>query len=250
VENRLASVAKQEGCASVTDLVARLRGGSPQLRQQVIEAMVTNETSFFRDVHPFEALRSQLFPALIRSNGTRPLSVWSAAASTGQEAFSLAMLFREHFPGAPVTILATDLSSKVLDRARTGRFSQLEVNRGLPAHMLARHFNRRGLEWELHDDIRRMVSFRQVNLARPVTGVGRMDVIMLRNLLIYFDTAAKKAVLTQMSKILRPDGYLFLGSAENTNGLAVSYERVQVGPSACYRVANSVLAGLEERKAL
>jgi chemotaxis protein methyltransferase CheR len=197
--------------------------------------MVTNETFFFRDVHPFAALRDEIIPSLLRANGGRRLSMWSAATSTGQEAFSLALLLREHFPDIRASILATDLSSRVLARAKTGRFSQLEVNRGLPAALLVRHFDRYGREWELHDDVRRLVRFRQINLAKSVAGVQQMDVIMLRNLLCYFDTAGRTAVLDRLAKILRPDGYLFLGAAETTYGLPVPYDRIEVGRSTCYR---------------
>lgn len=236
VESRLASVAEREGFVSVAELVQRVRAGAPGLRQQIVEALATHESLFFRDLHPFEALRQVIIPAALQASAGRRLTLWSAAAAAGQEAYSLALMMREHFPRAQVTILATDLSREVLDRAESGRFSQLEVNRGLPAALLIKHFVRDGREWQLHDDVRRMVTFRQLNLAGPLSRIPPMDVVFLRNLLIYFDTQAKEALLNSVSTILRPDGYLFLGAAETTYGLDNSYERVQVGRSICYRV--------------
>jgi len=235
VRTRLAPVAKREGLGSVSELIDRLRGGAPDLRRQVVEALVTHETLFFRDVHPFDALRQQVIPALLLANGGRRLSLWSAATSTGQEAYSIAMLIREHFPliTSPA-ILATDISDPVLARARAARFSQFEVGRGLPVALLLKHFDQHGREWQLHDDIRSMVTFHQLNLASPLSGIPSMDVVFLRNVLIYFDASAKAALLERVSRILRPGGYLFLGGAESIYGLQ-SYERVQLGGSISYR---------------
>ena len=213
-----------------------MRAGAPGLRRHIVEALATHESLFFRDLHPFEALREVIIPAALQAGAGRRLTLWSAAAAAGQEAYSLALMMREHFPGAQVTILATDLSQEVLARAEAGRFSQLEVNRGLPAALLIKHFVRDGRQWQLHDDVRRMVTFRQLNLAGPLSRIPPMDIVFLRNLLIYFDTQAKEALLNRVSKVLRPGGYLFLGAAETTYGLDNSYERVQVGRSICYRV--------------
>ena len=147
------------------------------------------------------------------------------------------MLLREHFPDAPdATILGSDLSREVLARASAGRFTQLEVNRGLPATLLVKHFDRHGLEWEVKERVRRMVTFRQVNLARPPWGVPAMDIVLLRNVLIYFDAATKATVLRQMANAMRPGGYLLLGSAETTYGLDPQWERMEVGRSVFYRV--------------
>jgi chemotaxis protein methyltransferase CheR len=236
VESRLASLAEREGLGSVAELVERVRTGAPALRQHVVEALATHESLFFRDVHPFDALRQVIIPAALQAGGGRRLTLWSAAAAAGQEAYSLALMMREHFPKVQVTILATDLSHEVLGRAEAGRFSQLEVNRGLPAAMLIKHFVRDGREWLLHDDVRRMVTFRQLNLAMPLSRIPPMDVVFLRNLLIYFDSQAKETLLNRVSDVLRPGGYLFLGAAETTYGLDNSYERVQVGRSICYRL--------------
>lgn len=247
VDTRLLPLARREGLSSVTDLVTRLRAGEPKLRRDVIEALMTNETYFFRDVHPFAALRDEILPSMLQTGRGRRLAIWSAATSTGQEAFSLALLLREHFAAAPVSILATDLSSKALDQARAGRFSQFEVNRGLPAALLVKHFDRHGREWWLHDDIRRMVAFREVNLALPVSGIGPMDVILLRNLLIYLDAPGRIAILARLGRILRPGGYLLLGAAETTYGLSLPYERVQIGQSVCFRLPGADASGPTER---
>jgi chemotaxis protein methyltransferase CheR len=238
IESRLAPLARREGLPSVTELVRSLRTDGSRLRDDVIAAVATNETTFFRDVHPFDALRDTAIPDALAANGGRRLAMWSAAASTGQEAYSMAMVVRDHFPSVPdVTILATDLSRDVLERARTGRFPQLEVNRGLPARLLVKHFERDGTMWQVADDIRRMVTFRQLNLARPFVGVPIMDIVFLRNVLIYFDLRTKLAVLERMARVLRPGGYLFLGAAETTYGIDESFERVQAGKSIFYRLA-------------
>lgn len=237
VEARLGSLARREGMTSVGSLVGVLRSGAPHLATAVVEAMTTNETSFFRDVHPFEALRTDVIPAILEANGGTRLEMWSAAASTGQEAYSMAFLVREHFPHIPkVTILGTDLSHAVLDRARHGRYTQLEVNRGLPASLLIRYFERDGLEWQLDESVRRMVTFRQANLAHSLAGIPMMDVIFLRNVLIYFDAATKRSVLAAVARILRPGGFLFLGGPETTYGIDPSYERLQAGSTVCYRI--------------
>jgi chemotaxis protein methyltransferase CheR len=239
VANRLAPLVERAGLGSIGALIDLLRAGAPSLRREVVEALVTHETQFFRDLHPFETLRKEIIPAIQRANGARRLTMWSAASSSGQEAYSLALLMREHFPDiSGATILATDISRKVLARAETGRFSQLEVNRGLPATLLVKHFDRVGLEWQLHDDVRRMVTFRQLNLDGPLSTVPPMDIVFLRNVLIYFDTDAKIALLKRVGKVLRSDGYLFLGGTETTYGLDDSYERVELGRSICYRLKN------------
>lgn len=238
VQARLTPVAERAGVASIAELVGRLRQGATGLRDEVVEAMATHESSFFRDLHPFEALREQIIPSALKNSGGRRLALWSAAASTGQEPYSLALMIREHFPQVPdVTILATDISKEALERAKTGRFTQLEVNRGLPAALLVKHFEQQGRQWQLKEVVRRMVTFRLLNLSTVLPAMPAMDVVLLRNVLIYFETPAKVAVLRQVSKVLRPGGHLFLGAAETTYGLDDSYERVQVGRTVCYRLS-------------
>jgi chemotaxis protein methyltransferase CheR len=216
-ETRLQAVARREGIDSLETLVARLRAapGNNGLHQKVVEAMTTNETSFFRDVQPFEMLKQVVVPELMKRRATeRQLSIWCAASSTGQEPYSLAMLLREHFPPLAawkVRITASDLSTEVLEKARQGRYSQLEVNRGLPAQLLVKYFQRQGVEWQIKDDIRNLIDYRQINLIEAWPAMPQLDVILIRNVLIYFDVETKRQILGKAKKLLRPDGYLFLG---------------------------------------
>jgi len=240
VEARLLPLARSEGLSTIADLVARLRQGDADLNRKVIDAMTTNETLFFRDVHPFEALRTTVLPELQTSRATsRKLRIWSAACSTGQEPYTIAMLLREHVADLTswsVDIVATDLCTEVLAKARAGVFGQIEVNRGLPAKLMVKYFSKQGVDWHLGDDIKRMVDFRLMNLAEKWPPMGQFDVVFLRNVLIYFDVETKKAILARVRQVLRPDGYLFLGAAETTMNLDEGYERVQLGKSGCYRV--------------
>lgn len=231
VDARLTPVVRQRQLGSISELVGRLRSAPDNgLAAQVVEAMVTTETSFFRDVHPFETLRTAVLPELIRTRPERKLRVWFAACSTGQEPYSFALLVRERFPelaGWSLELLATDLSAEVLARARAGRYSQLEVNRGLPAVALVKFFRQHGPTWELAEDVRRMVEFRELNLIRPWPVLPRFDLVFLRNVLIYFDVDVKKSILGRVARVLRPDGYLLLGGAETTLNLDDSFRRAE-----------------------
>jgi chemotaxis protein methyltransferase CheR len=240
-ETRLVALARQEGISSITELVARLRVDQGRvLRQKVVEAMTTNETSFFRDIHPFEAIQQVLLPELSRRRaGVRRLNVWSAACSTGQEPYSLAMLLRDHFPELnswQLRILASDLSSEVLERARAGRYTQLEVNRGMPAHLLVRYFKRHALDWSLIEEIRRMIDFQVINLIDAWPPMPLFDLILIRNVLIYFDPEAKRRVLDRIGGILAPDGYLILGGSETTFFNNEMFERVDVDRCCIYQL--------------
>jgi chemotaxis protein methyltransferase CheR len=231
VDARLTPVARRCDFGSVTELVGRLRAGPDgRLADRVVEAMVTTETSFFRDVHPFETLRTTILPDLIRRRrAERRLGAWFAACSTGQEPYSFALLVREHFPeltGWRLDLLATDLSADALGRARAGRYNQVEVNRGLPAALLVKYFRQHGPTWELSEDVRRMVEFRELNLTRLWPPLPPADLVFLRNVMIYFDADAKKAILGRVARVLRPDGYLLLGGAETTLNLSDSIRRV------------------------
>lgn len=242
-ENRLHPVAKKEGMGSVEELVRALRPGSrTDLEAKVVDALTTNETSFFRDGHPWDALRDDLLPSIIKERSlTRTLTVWCAACASGQEPYTLALLLREHFgavlDGWSVRIIATDISPSMLDRARAGRYTQLEVNRGLPASLLVRYFHRAGLEWELDERVRSMVEFRGLNLAEPGdwTRLPAFDLVLLRNVLIYFDADTKRSILTRARRHLQPGGLLFLGSSETTLNLVDGFSRVQSGRTICYR---------------
>ena len=240
VESRLSLLSHREGFPSLGALATHLRsGGDDRLQRKVVEAMTTNETSFFRDAHPFQSLRQAVLPDLLRRRGAeRILSVWCAACSSGQEPYSVAMLLREYGPaleGWNVRIIASDLSTEMLERARLGRYTDAEVNRGLPAPLLEKYFRRHGGEWRIRDDLRGMVEFRAINLIDPWPALPALDVVLLRNVLIYFDLPAKRCTLERVRKVLRPDGCLFLGGSETTLNLHDGYERVAVGPSICYR---------------
>ncbi len=232
VESRLTPIVRQLNLGSITELVNQLRfQPSNGLHTRIVEAMVTTETSFFRDHHPFEALRQEVLPDLLRRRrDERRLSIWCAASSTGQEPYSLALLLREHFPELAkwdVSIIASDLSGDVLERARQGKYNQIEVNRGLPAAILVRHFQQHGTHWQLNPDIRAMVRFQEINLAQPWPFLPRMDLAMIRNVMIYFEVPTKKDILGKLRPLLRSDGYLLLGGAETTFNLDDSYRRVE-----------------------
>ncbi len=240
-DTRLQAVARREGVESVEALVARLRtAAAGPLAQKVVEAMTTNETSFFRDVQPFEMLKQVVVPELMKRRAAeRRLRIWCAASSTGQEPYSLAMLLREHFPalgGWDLRIVASDLSTDVLEKAKQGRYSQLEVNRGLPASLLVKYFQRQGTEWQLKDDVRRLIEFRQLNLIEPWPALPPCDVVLIRNVLIYFDVETKRQILGKARRVLRPDGYLFLGGAETTINLDDSFQRVEFQRAGCYQL--------------
>ena len=239
VSSRLAPIARQEGVASVGELVNRLRSrpGST-LHHAVVEAMTTNETSFFRDPAVFDGLRKEILPDLIRSRAaTRHLDIWSAAASTGQEAYSLVMMMKEHFPelaGWRTPIVATDLNEQVLAKARAGRYTQFEVNRGLPAPLMSRWFSRAGAEWQLDREILNAVQLRPLNLIGTAR-YPQVDLILLRNVLIYFDTETKRQILSRVREALRPGGYLLLGASESPLLLQSGFERADIGRGGCFR---------------
>jgi chemotaxis protein methyltransferase CheR len=241
IEARLNPLARRHGFPSTTDMIRALQTlPKPDMQQQLVEAMTTNETSFFRDAHPFEALRTTIIPEMMRLQaGKRTIHVWSAACSTGQEAYSIAMLLRENFPDLAawkVQILGTDLSDDVLEKARAARFSQIEMNRGLPAALLARYFRREGMQWELAPHVRGMASFCKLNLIERWPPMPQMDVVFLRNVLIYFSPETKRTILEKVRAVMAPHGVLFLGAAETTMGLDAAFTRVQVDNSVFYRL--------------
>ncbi len=240
VEARLSPLARRHGFNTLTELVAQMRSQpSNGLSWHVVEAMTTNETSFFRDMHPFELLKKNVLPELIqRRAALRQINFWCAAASSGQEVYTILMLLRENFPQLQtwkISFLASDISKEMLERCREGCYSQLEVNRGLPAPLLVKYFQKIGTQWQIKDDLRRMVDFRQLNLAQAWPALPSMDVIFMRNVLIYFDMETKKGILSRVKKILKPDGTLFLGGAETTLNIDESYKRVQIGMTAYYQ---------------
>jgi chemotaxis protein methyltransferase CheR len=241
IEARLSPLAKRHGYSSTLDLIRTIQATpKPDVQQQLVEAMTTNETSFYRDAHPFDALRKTIIPEVMRKQANiRTLNIWSAACSTGQEAYSIAMLLCEHFPelaGWNVKIFGTDLSDDVLDKARAARFSQIEMNRGLPATLLAKYFRRDGMQWELDANVRKMASFCKLNLIERWPPLPLMDVVFLRNVLIYFSPETKKTILQKVRQAMSPHAVLFLGAAETTMGLDAAFSREQIDNSVFYRI--------------
>jgi chemotaxis protein methyltransferase CheR len=241
IESRLEPVAKREGFRSTHEFIRSMREnrGPERLYDAAIDALTTNETLFFRDHHPFDALRQVVLPELIAARAKyRKLRIWSAACSTGQEPFSIAMLIADKFPGLAgwdVRIVATDLSDTVLEQARAGTFSRFEVNRGLPAPMLVKFFRENGQRWVIGDDIRRKIEFRKLNLAEEWPILPNFDLIFLRNVMIYFDLKTKRQILSRVRRVLAPDGYLALGSSETPLTITSDLKSVTVGRTAFYQ---------------
>ncbi len=228
VESRLLPVARKAGAAGLSQLVQRLNGpAAERLIVEVVEAMMTNESFFFRDKMPFEHFRQVIRPALLAARAPRRrIRIWCAAASTGQEPYSLAMALKEMgaaIEGWRIEIVATDLSTEVLEKARTGLYSQFEVQRGLPIQLLLKYFTQVGEAWQIAPDIRAMVHYRQLNLLSDFSHLGQFDVVFCRNVLIYFDQATKSAVLDRVARNTERDGYLLLGAAETVVGLSDSF---------------------------
>ena len=247
VESRLEPLARREGLASLEELVAKLQTPfAAALNQQVVDAMTTNETTFFRDVEPFEVLRKFVLPEIIeRNKATRRLGIWYAASSTGQEPYSVSLLIQEHFPQLlqwDLQQLATDISPSVLARAREGVYSQVEINRGLPANYLVKYFEKQGNKWRLKDPVRKMVRYEELNLIRPWPAMAPVDIVMIRNVMIYFDVDVKRQILSRIQKILRPGGYLFLGGAETTMSLDDSFVRQPHARAGCYCAKTAIAA--------
>jgi chemotaxis protein methyltransferase CheR len=236
-ENRLAPIVRQLGLGSINDLCALLHAtrGNP-VGRQVVEAMTTNETYFFRDPAHYDAIRTVLLPRLKEEyRDSRKLRFWSAAASTGQEAYSLAMLLLENgFSDWNVQILGTDFSSQVLERARSGKYQQIEVNRGLPAALAVKHFRRSGVDWQLSDVVRRMAVFETIDLRQSMRALGPFDLVFCRNVMIYFDSETKKKILKELHGTLFRGGWLLLGGAETAFGVEEFFERQTVGNAIVY----------------
>jgi chemotaxis protein methyltransferase CheR len=244
VVNRLSQLARREGLASAQDVIDRLRAApAGPLQRKVIEAMTTTETLFFRDAKPYEALRRSIVPELVRLRGPeRKLQIWSCACSSGQEPYSLGMTLREHFPELAtwtVRLLATDISTEMLARTRAGLYSDLEIKRGLPSTFLLKYFDRSGQEWLIRPELRKMIELRELNLAGPWSIAPAVDLIMLRNVLIYFDVETKRQILGRIRKVLRPGGFLLLGTAETTTNLDDGFELVHANGTSYYRLRTS-----------
>ncbi|MBN9041088.1 MAG: chemotaxis protein CheR [Rhizobiales bacterium 62-47] len=227
VESRLLPVARRLGLASISELVQRMKVGSEGMVASVVEAMTTNETFFFRDKLPFDHLRDTILPTLLQSRAhRRTLRIWSAACSTGQEPYSIAMGLREYgaaLNGWRIEIVATDLSQGVLEKSKAGIFSQFEVQRGLPIQLLVKYFRQIGDMWQLNPDIRAMVQHKQLNLLHDFTHLGIFDVVFCRNVMIYFDQATKVSMFRRIAKVMERDGFLALGAAETVVGLTDAF---------------------------
>ena len=224
IESRLLPVARKNGLASISALVAKLKEpGSQMIAEAVVEAMTTNESFFFRDKLPFEHFTQTMMPAMLANRARdKRLRIWCAAASTGQEPYSLAMCLKEmesKIAGWRIEILGTDLSNEVLTKARTGLYSQFEVQRGLPINHLLKFFTQQGDVWQIGADIRSMVQYRKLNLLEPFTALGQFDIVFCRNVLIYFDNHTKVDILSRIQKTMPDDGFLVLGAAETVVGL-------------------------------
>lgn len=240
IESRLAGLARKAQVASIAQLMQKLTARHSATERDVVDAMTTNETSFFRDTHPFDALRKSILPDLGSQHANdRTLNIWCAASSTGQEPYTIAMMLRETIPGIDkwkLTFIASDLSRDVLDRARSGKYSQLEINRGLPAPLLVKYFRKTGIEWEVIPELRKMIDFREINLLEQWPVMPALDLVFIRNVLIYFNQETKKQILGRIRRLMRPSAYLFLGGAETTLNLDDNFERMQFDKSGCYRL--------------
>ena len=228
VESRLVPLARKVNLPGITELVQKMKAGSEALTSDVVEAMTTNETFFFRDKVPFDHLRDTMMPALLQARASRrSLRIWCAAASTGQEPYSIAMCLKElgaALAGWRVEIIGTDLSQAVLEKSRAGIFSQFEVQRGLPIQLLVKHFTQVGELWQINADIRAMVQYRQLNLLHDFAQLGTFDVIFCRNVLIYFDQETKVRIFERLAKAVEPDGFMVLGAAESVVGISDAFK--------------------------
>ena len=243
IEARLLPIVRSHNIISLDSLCQRIAANtSPALNTQVIEAMTTNETLFFRDPGMFEALRTSVIPELLNSmKAGRKLRIWSAASSTGQEAYSLAMmLLQAGLSSRQVEIVGTDLAEHVLEKARQGKYVQFEVSRGLPMKFLSTYFVKSGMDWQLSSEVLNMVRFQQLDLRGSYHAVGQCDLILCRNVLIYFSVETKRSILANIRASLNPGGLLVLGCAETVIGIDDSFERKVCGSSTFYAVPDRI----------
>lgn len=238
IESRLAPVARRHGIQKIEDLVMALRKKTiPNLPNEVTDAMTTNESSFFRDTKPFDRFREETLPNLLANRaGKKTIRIWCAAASSGQEPYSLAMILKEEIhrlAGWRCEIVATDISHQILERAKSGRYSQFEVQRGLPITHLTKFFKKDGEYWDIDPALRSMVTFKKFNLLDSLSSLGRFDVVFCRNVLIYFDKETKAQILKRISDLMPDDGVLALGGAETVIGVSDAF-RILPGKGSFY----------------
>jgi chemotaxis protein methyltransferase CheR len=228
IESRLLPLARKAGLAGISELVQKMKAGPTALIGQVVEAMTTNETFFFRDKVPFDHFRDSIMPEILQARaGRKSIRIWCAAGSTGQEPYSLAMCLKEMsaaLNGWRIEILATDLSQEVIEKSKAGIYSQFEVQRGLPIQLLVKYFKQTGEVWQINPEIRAMVQHRQLNLLHDFSQLGVFDVIFCRNVLIYFDQETKINIFNRLAKATEPDGFLVLGAAETVVGLTDAFK--------------------------
>jgi chemotaxis protein methyltransferase CheR len=234
VESRLMPVARKRGLATTDELIVEIRAKKDAaLLVEVTDAMTTNESFFFRDTTPFDSFRDTVLPAILaarRAEGRDQVRIWSAACSSGQEAYSLAMILKENpakFGAAKYEIIGTDLSTEIVERAEQGSYTQFEVQRGLPIQLLVKYFKQDGDVWRIDPSIRRMVKFRIFNLLESYAVLGRFDIVFCRNVLIYFDQQTKSDILGRIAAMLPPDGVLYLGGAESVLGISDAFKPVK-----------------------
>ncbi|MGE5504947.1 MAG: CheR family methyltransferase [Actinomycetota bacterium] len=228
LESRLTPVARKRGFKGLEDLVGSLRTAGEDLLREVTEAMTTNESFFFRDIKPFDQFKALVLPAMLQQRATKKsLRIWSAASSSGQEAYSLAMILKEEatrLAGWKIEIVGTDISTEMLEKAKAGMYSQFEVQRGLPIQYLVKYFKKNAEMWQIDPAIRGMVQYREYNLLHDLKPLGQFDVVFCRNVLIYFDQPTKTRVLDNISRIMPDDGFLYLGGAETVLGISDKFK--------------------------
>lgn len=246
IESRLMPVARKAGLASISALVAKMKEpGQAQICEAVVEAMTTNESFFFRDKTPFEHFVDTMLPKMLEARAReRRIRIWCAAASTGQEPYSLAMCLKEQeakLAGWRFEIIGTDLSNEVLDKARAGVYSQFEVQRGLPINHLLKYFTQNGDTWQISNQLRSMIQYRKLNLLENFSALGQFDIVFCRNVLIYFDNQTKIDILGRISKLMPADGFLVLGAAETVVGLTDAFKPMS-DKRGLYQLAGAVPA--------
>ncbi len=245
LESRLTPIARKKGMETLDDLINEIRlRRKEELLNEITEAMTTNESFFFRDNTPFDLLKDDVLPALMQSRAaSKRIRIWCSAASTGQEPYSIAIILKEmaaELDGWKIDIVGTDLSNKVLDKAKAGIYSQFEVQRGLPIKLLMKYFTQAGEMWQISDEIRRMVTYRPFNLLNDYSSLGTFDVIFCRNVLIYFQQDTKAAVLNRLRGQMPDDGTLFLGAAETVLGLSDKFKPVP-GKRGMYMTSDNIM---------
>lgn len=239
VESRLEPLATKLGYANIGELVEKARMGNVELHKRIVEALTIHETYFFRDNRPFEAMRKFVFPEWQKNlNGEKKIMIWSAACSSGQEPYSLAMMIKENFNTNEwkIRIIATDISEAILDKAKQGIYSQLEVGRGLSALNQGKFFTRCEGGWKVNDDIKQMIEFQKFNLSKDWPPMPQFDMILVRNVMIYFDNETKKQIFEKVRRLMKPNAYFFLGATESPIFLDSAFQVKDMEQAVCYTV--------------